>query len=157
LKPEPVSIETSIKGNVASLKALIDRKKLTFKESVLSALPPLMTDPFFVSQLTMNIIENAVKYTPDGGEIDSILRLKDGAIEWTLHDTGIGIPKSSLPKIFEKFFRADNAQKLVPDGTGLGLTIVRSIVDMLGGSIRIESEEGRGTTVEVRLPLKGKE
>jgi PAS domain S-box-containing protein len=150
---EAVDLKQAIEEGAKGLQPHMTRKNLTFQQSVLKSLPLVQSDRFTLMQMIQNILENAVKYTPENGEIDSILTVKENKISWTLHDTGIGIPKKDLPKVFDKFFRTDNAQKMVPDGTGLGLYIAKSIVERMGGTITIESEEGRGTTVEVILPI----
>lgn len=150
---EAIDLKQAIEDSAKALQLHMTRKNLSFKQSVLKSLPFVQSDRFTLMQMIQNILENSVKYTPENGEIDSILTVKENRISWTLHDTGIGIPKKDLPKVFDKFFRTDNAQKMVPDGTGLGLYIVKSIVERMGGTITIESEEGRGTTVEVLIPI----
>jgi signal transduction histidine kinase len=99
-----------------------------------------------------NLLSNALKYTPSGGEVRLSLALQGQAIELHVRDTGIGIPEADQPNLFREFFRATNARALAEVGTGLGLAIVRSIVEQHGGSIEVQSGEGRGTCFRVSLP-----
>jgi signal transduction histidine kinase len=104
-----------------------------------------------------NILSNSVKYTPEGGKIKlSIVLANTENILLKISDTGYGIPKKQHSQIFTKLFRADNVRDKDTDGTGLGLYIVKSIVEKSGGKIWFESpEENRGTTFYVTLPIKG--
>ncbi len=150
---EPMDLVKAVDDARKVLKMQIDEKKISVKQSVLRTIPPVRFNPFFLQQIVQNVLENAVRYTPEGGEIDSILTFKDDMVEWTLHDTGIGIPKENREKVFEKFFRSDNAQRMNPDGTGMGLYIVKSTMDSVGGAVWFDSEEGVGTTMYLRFPL----
>ena len=102
-----------------------------------------------------NLLNNAIKYTPEGGEVTvdyNINRLAHTA-EVTISDTGIGIPADDLPNIFNEFFRAKNAKRAQVTGTGIGLSTVRTLIERYNGHIELESEEGKGTTVHISLPL----
>ena len=109
-------------------------------------------DPELLRQALLNLVSNAIKYTPAGGHIDVRIQAEDGSVCWAIRDTGIGIPEEARSRLFEKFYRADNAVGLETDGTGLGLHLVRLIVHRFGGDIRYESEPGGGTTFSVTLP-----
>ncbi len=100
-----------------------------------------------------NLIENAVNYTPEGGRITISATAEDGAVRIDVSDTGIGIPPDEIGRIFDEFYRATNAEKLTR-GTGLGLSLVKLIVERHGGSISVESTPGMGTTFSLRLPLR---
>lgn len=104
-------------------------------------------------ELLLNLIENAVRYTPAEGRITVSLRRKDGSAELTISDTGIGIPKEDLPRIFDRFYRSDDARALNPKGSGLGLSICRWIVHAHRGEITVASERGQGTTFQIHFPL----
>jgi PAS domain S-box-containing protein len=109
-------------------------------------------DPQLARQVITNLLSNAVKYTPPGGAI-TVRIARDGShLAWSVADSGIGVPKEAQRRLFEKFFRADNALAVETEGTGLGLYIVKLIVERLGGSVRCESEEGQGAVFTVTLP-----
>ncbi len=114
-------------------------------------LPPVFTNPPRLRQMVSNLIENAIKYTPDGGTITVTARAEDDQVVLTVGDTGIGIPPADQPYVFDKFHRAANVQKDFA-GTGLGLSIVKSIVENHGGRIWLDSKPNAGTTFTVVLP-----
>jgi signal transduction histidine kinase len=103
--------------------------------------------------LVRNLVDNAVRYTREGGRVDVELSASDGDVVLVVRDTGLGIPQRDLPRIFERFYRVDRARSRETGGTGLGLAIVRHIVENHGGRISVRSELGRGTSFEVRLPV----
>jgi signal transduction histidine kinase len=132
------------------------QKNLSFKVSVPEDLPKIRGDQEMVEQMLENLVSNAIKYTPEGGNIG--MTFWPGANETVrivLSDSGMGIPKDEIPRLFTEFFRASNVKNVI--GTGLGLTIVKEIVDQHGGQIQVESEEGLGTTFIIHLPLGPKE
>jgi signal transduction histidine kinase len=100
-----------------------------------------------------NIISNAIKYTPDGGDINIRLQQNAANAELTIKDSGIGIPEDALPHLFEEFYRAPNARAQIKEGTGLGLIISKDIITGYGGTIRVSSRENSGTTFTIILPL----
>jgi len=106
-------------------------------------------------QVIVNLVSNAIKYTPSGGKINIDLSQRNGLVRWSIRDTGIGIPKRSQSQLFEKFFRADNVFAIETEGTGLGLYMVRLILKSSGGRIWCESEEGKGSTFTFEIPAKG--
>ncbi|MCH5670788.1 ATP-binding protein [Streptomyces gilvus] len=108
-----------------------------------------------LDRVLMNLLSNAVKFTPDGGTVTVCADVQDGTVVLSVSDTGIGIPAAEQDKLFQRFFRASNAADAAIPGTGLGLTIVRTIVANHGGGTEVHSEEGRGTTITARLPLVG--
>jgi len=127
-------------------------KNLSFKVTVPEDLPKIKGDQEMVEQMLENLVSNAIKYTPEGGRIG--MTFWPGANKTAriiLSDSGIGIPKDEIPRLFTEFFRASNVQNAI--GTGLGLTIVKEIVDQHGGQIQVESEEGLGTTFVIHLPF----
>jgi signal transduction histidine kinase len=102
--------------------------------------------------LVRNLIDNAVRYTGEGGTVDVSVRRDGDVVVVRVADTGIGIPQRELPRIFERFYRVDRARSRETGGTGLGLSIVRHVTENHGGDVTVESELGQGTTFEVRLP-----
>jgi signal transduction histidine kinase len=115
--------------------------------------PAVRGDPERLGQLLDNLLSNAVKFTLAGGRVVVALGRSGGDAVLAVTDTGIGVPAVEQDRIFERFFRASDAQERAIEGTGLGLTIVRAIVEAHGGSVEIASVEGEGTTVRVRIPL----
>lgn len=109
-------------------------------------------DAMRIEQVVTNLVDNALKYT-DKGSVSVTLKPDGPFAVLTVHDTGIGIPKESIPRLFERFYRVDKARSRETGGTGLGLSIVERIVSMHGGYIQVESVVGRGSTFTVRLPL----
>lgn len=130
--------------------------------------PLVRADPGGLRQVLTNLLDNAVRYTPDEGRIEVRARAApaagngrgprdsppapNGYIAFEVHDTGTGIPSDALPRIFERFYRADPARSRAEGGTGLGLSIVKHLVESMGGDIVAESELGKGTTIRFRLP-----
>lgn len=110
-------------------------------------------DPDRLRQLLLILLDNAIRYTPTGGEVRLGLRSEPGEAVLTVSDTGIGIEAEDLPHIFERFYRADKARARESGGTGLGLSIARWIAESHGGSLSVESQVGRGSTFVIRLPL----
>ncbi|MCP4164983.1 MAG: HAMP domain-containing protein [Chloroflexi bacterium] len=113
----------------------------------------VMGDADRLRQMLVNLINNAIQYTPKGGSVDLSLSSAGISTEIIISDTGQGIPPEDLPHIFDRFYRADKARSRAVGGTGLGLSIVKWVVDAHGGDISVESTEGEGTTFRVQLPL----
>lgn len=115
-------------------------------------LPPLDADAERVHQVLFNLVDNAVRFTPAGGEVTIAAHRHNGSIEISVADTGVGIPPEHLPRLFERFYRVDPARSRGDGGTGIGLAIARSVVEAHGGHIRAESEVGRGSLFAFDLP-----
>ncbi len=111
-------------------------------------------DALKLQQVVYNVIDNAIKYTPRGGEVETSLTRAGKKAIIRISDTGIGIPAEDLPHIFDRFYRVDKARSRATGGTGLGLSIVKQIVQLHGGSITAVSTEGKGTTFEIELPIQ---
>lgn len=109
--------------------------------------------PDWLKQILINLLENAIKYTPEAGKIELSYTHDQEYAYLKIKDTGIGIPAKDLPFIFERFYRVDKARSRNGGGTGLGLSIVKFICDMIGGKIQVESESGSGTTFTIKMPL----
>ena len=111
-----------------------------------------MADEQGLEQVLKNLVENAIRYTAEGGEIFLRLAERGENVEIAVQDNGNGIPPSALPRIFERFYRVDPARTREGGGTGLGLAIVRHLAHAMEGEVWAESEVGKGTTIRLRLP-----
>ena len=152
VKLAPADASELARGVVASAAAHLPPEI----ELVLSAPEPgpqVVADPDGLRQVLVNLVENAVKYSPDGGRVVVELESHDGRVRFAVRDAGLGIPASEHERIFEKFYRLDPNLSRGVGGTGLGLYICREIVRRMGGRIRVESEPGRGSTFSFELPL----
>ena len=109
-----------------------------------------------LKELMLNLISNGIKYTEPGGSVTVQVRTQDGRAVLTVADTGIGIPEEAQSRVFERFYRVDKGRARKNGGTGLGLAIVKHIVQLYGGTVRLESEVGKGSTFTVTLPLAEK-
>jgi len=136
---------------------LMQEKGQTVSVHIGDNLNPVWADSQMLRQVVLNLISNAMKYTPREGKIKIAVRRVDHGLRWEVTDTGIGIPKSDLGKLFEKFYRAGNAHAVETEGTGLGLYLVRLIVEQFGGKVWCTSEEGIGSTFAFTLPLSIRE
>jgi signal transduction histidine kinase len=150
----PVALGELATDVVAQTQGLATQAGVTIVTDIPPGLPPVHGDVAGLRQLVGNLVSNAVRYTPRGGSVAVRLQRTDSALRLEVEDTGIGIPKDDLPRIFEEFFRSANARSHTSDGTGLGLTIVKAVAEQHGGSVAVESEPSRGTRFTVDLPLK---
>ena len=137
--------------NIASeLESLINERGLSLSIAVGASLPRVRTDPTHLRQILVNLIGNAVKYTPAGGRVDVGVRAEDGRAILTVADTGAGIPADELPRIWDRLFRGDTSR--TERGLGLGLSLVKAVVEAHGGTVEVQSEPGKGTELTVTLP-----
>lgn len=146
IQPKPVCIIRSVRMVMNIFGPQISEKQL----HVEFVYPPhgflIFADENLLNQVLINLLDNAIKYTPRGGKIVIHCRRQDTRILTTFTDTGVGIPHDSIPRVFERFYRVDKARSRNQGGTGLGLAIVKHIVESHGGDIFVESEVGRGST-----------
>lgn len=146
IEPSPVDLSMLAQEEVEQLKEVAEIKQITLTYTKPAWFPKLMLDETKIRQVIMNFIDNAIYYTPVGGYIDVRLTEKPSTVELRVSDNGIGVPRSEQPHLFTKFYRATNARRARPDGTGLGLFMAKKAVTAQGGSIIFSSQEGRGST-----------
>lgn len=153
-----VDLNEVIETVIQSVRAQIEAKRLTLTLDIPTTLPPVWGDHGRVVQILTNLISNAYKYTPDGGQIHIAVNGKSSrCLNISVSDTGVGISPEDQQKLFTKFFRADDPRVRDVPGTGLGLSITRSLVEIHGGEIWLQSEPDRGTTFTFTLPIAGSE
>jgi PAS domain S-box-containing protein len=149
---EPCAVVPLISQVVNQLEEQVHEKQIQLNVRVDANLPPVTGNAMRLRQVLSNLISNAIKYTPDGGEISVRAKLSHNEIVVSVQDTGIGIPVSDQPHIFDKFYRVDRPEQAHIKGTGLGLAITRSIVEKLEGRIWVQSEVNVGSTFSFALP-----
>ncbi len=151
LKRGPVNI-AEVTARVADrLRAQADRAGLQMGVDVAPGLPPVSADEARIEQVLVNLVHNAIKFTPAGGRIGVSARSEGDRLLVSVSDTGVGISEDDLPRVFERFYKADRAR--AGGGTGLGLAIARHVVEAHGGRIWVDSVEGRGATFTFSLPI----
>ncbi len=155
--PHPVVINPLVDKVVNQLRPVADEKAQELRVGVAAEALTVVATAEGIERILVNLVGNAIKYTPRGGRVEVVLERLDGEARLTVRDTGIGIPQEAQAHLFEEFFRAENAKAVEREGTGLGLSIVKSLVDRYGGRIGVESAVGKGTTFTVFLPLRPEE
>lgn len=146
-------IDTAIGEVLSVMKPLADKKSINIKfDNKVTNMVKL--DYQKTQQIFYNLVSNAIKFTPKNGEINISSTTKDKFIELSVQDSGVGIPKSAQEKIFDKFVQLENTYTKTGSSTGLGLTITKRFVEMMNGTIRLESEEGKGANFIILLPVE---
>ena len=154
-RAETVSLAEVLEGVLATMRPRAERRGISLEVDVRGD-SRVRANPDHLRALWSHLIDNAIRYTPSGGRVtvslwtDPERNLAVGAVS----DTGIGIPADEIPRIFEEFYRTEEGKRMQETGTGLGLPIVRQVVETYGGSIEVESEVGRGTTFRFTLPIE---
>jgi signal transduction histidine kinase len=151
LERRPLSLGALLDRSVQELGHLSTRHTIVLEG--LPDLPSIDADPDRLAQVITNLVTNAVRYSPDGGQIRVRAEVRDGAVVTSVADQGIGIPADRLGRIFEKFYRVDNRVTRAVGGTGLGLAICRELIQAHGGDVWVESTAGVGSTFSFSLPL----
>jgi two-component system sensor histidine kinase/response regulator len=151
VKKKTVSVAKVLDEVAGLMRAEAQRKGLTLKVQVAKQ-PEMLADEEHLKQLWTNLLSNGIRYTPRGGSVVVSLDEEDGRIVGVVSDTGIGIAVDDIPRIFEEFYRTPQAKQIEEHGTGLGLPIVKEIIETYGGSIEVESKLDEGTTFTFTLP-----
>lgn len=155
IERKPVNLSHVADKALGELKEMISRKELEITKDYAADLPIIQADPDIILVTFQNILSNAVKYTPEQGQVSITIHQVDESVRIAIKDTGLGIPKEEQKHIFQKLYRASNVEKENIEGTGLGLYIVKSAIEAGGGKIWFESEANKGTTFYIQIPLSG--
>lgn len=152
---QTIDIVSFVKSLIGEAKVIADRAGVKMSFSGPEQVINLNADPEHIGIAISNLIDNAIKYTMNGGSVTVSLDSVENSefIKISISDTGVGIPQNEISEIFKKFYRGSNIVRLEPNGSGLGLYIVRNIIKNHGGEISVQSEIGRGTTFSITLPL----
>lgn len=154
IKSDPLRIKDLFKGLSSAIRQIAAEKNVLVQTHVDPALDTILTDRDKLEKILLNLLFNALKFTPSGGRIELLANRKDQEILLTVSDTGIGIAEKNLAFVFDRFWQADNSSRRKYQGVGIGLALVKELSEMMGGGVRVTSTEGKGTSFTVRLPFQ---
>jgi len=154
LKEESFSMIDLIEKTIIESKPVLLASNITINFKKGENIPNIISDSFWIKQAFKNLVDNAIRYQKGKGQVDILLEKRQKNIYLAVQDSGVGIPKVDQKYIFQKFFRARNVLKKQTSGTGLGLFIVKGVIEKLGGKINFTSEENKGSTFWFSLPIK---
>src|SRR5262249_42488801 len=158
LEPLTFDLGALLVSVIDGLRPLTDARRIRLEAAVEQELPTIVRDPRRIQQVVVNLLNNALKFTPAGGHIVLRAGRETSTVEFTVSDTGVGITPDFLPHVFERFRRGDSARNGEPAGLGLGLAIARHLVELHGGTIAAESRgPGTGATFRVHLPTSARQ
>jgi len=146
-----LSLSDVIERAVSVFSHQADESDIKINVKITDNIPRVEADEDMMTQVMENLISNAIKYSPDGGLVTIKATADDNFVTVSVSDTGIGIPPNALDKVFERFYRVNDERVRVASGTGLGLALVKEMIEKHGGSICLESELGKGSTLTFRL------
>ncbi len=160
LESGSMKLQASLQNIVPIIKALLqsfcpyaERKKINLIFNSLEDEIVLMFDKDKIEKIIINILSNAFKFTPDGGSIEVTITTDEEYINVIISDTGIGIPEEKIPKIFDRFYQVDGSYTKESEGTGIGLSLTKELIELHKGKIEVQSKEGKGTTFRISIPL----
>ncbi len=153
LPKSPVNLGDLVASTVEQLHLLADERSIAIEQDVTPAVL-VSGDPLRLQQMVVNLLDNAIKYTPEGGRVKVNVARNGSVAILAVADTGIGIPAESMPHVFDRFYRADKARTRDTGGAGLGLSIVKAICSAHGGKVSVSSSEGIGSTFTLELPFR---
>lgn len=155
MEPQEIHLEDLVASSVEEFVPLTEQKHINLSFTKPS-LPKVLIEPSLYRQIINNLLTNAIRYTPENGDVTITLgQNEDDAYQLDVADTGIGIPITAQAKLFSRFYRADNARLVESEGSGLGLYLIKRILDLCGGKVWYDTEEGKGTTFHVIIPPGG--
>jgi two-component system phosphate regulon sensor histidine kinase PhoR len=150
---KPVAVAELLSQAADAIRSLTEKKSIAVRLDPVAEDLEAECDPEAIHQVLMNLLDNAVKYTPEGGLVTLGAQRVGQDVEVYVRDTGIGIAADEIPRLFERFYRVDRARSRALGGTGLGLAIVKHLVRAHHGSVRVQSEPGAGSTFCFRIPM----
>ncbi|MEI6726857.1 MAG: GAF domain-containing sensor histidine kinase, partial [Actinomycetes bacterium] len=156
LNREPVDLRAALLGVLPVVKPRAQDKRIRISTFLPTDLPPVLADPGKLNQVLLNLITNGIKYTHENGSVSVEARTSGDLVEIWVNDTGIGIAKEDQQKVFQRFTQIDSSATRSQGGTGLGLAIVKELVEMHGGSIRVQSKLGKGSSFVFTMPISSK-
>jgi signal transduction histidine kinase len=154
IRPRPLAVADVVAPPLEMLRQKAEARGVELGADVAEGLPPISGDRDRVEQVLINLVDNAIKYTPAGGRIDVELIADRAGASLRVSDTGIGVPADERERLFQRFFRGSNIRSEGLPGTGLGLTISRTVIERHGGTITLSDHgDAPGTTVQIELPI----
>ena len=154
VRSEPLRVQDFFKGLSSAIRQVAAEKNVQVQSHVDETLKAILTDRDKLEKILLNLLFNAIKFTPSGGRIELKAENKDDQVILTVSDTGVGIAEKNLPFVFERFWQADNSSRRKYQGVGIGLALVKELSEMMGGGVSVTSVEGKGAAFTVRLPYK---
>ncbi len=154
VKREPLQVTDFVKGLASAARQVADDKRLRLETYVDSGLGAVLADRDKLEKILLNLVFNALKFTPAGGRVELRAEKLQEHFVLTVADTGMGISEQNLPYVFDRFWQADGSSKRKYQGVGIGLALVKELVEIQGGTVEVKSEEGKGTKFSVRLPYE---
>jgi len=154
VKHEPLNVNDFVKGLASAARQVADDKRLRLETVVDPELGTIVSDRDKLEKIVLNLVFNALKFTPAGGRVELRAEKQDDAFVITVSDTGMGISAKNLPFVFDRFWQADGTSKRKYQGVGIGLALVKELTEVQGGKVDVQSTEGKGTVFTVRLPFQ---
>ena len=154
VKNEPLEVADFIKGLASAARQVAEDKHIKLETYTDLRLGVVAADPDKLEKVVLNLLFNALKFTPDGGRVELRAEKQGDKLVLIVNDTGIGIAEKNLPFIFDRFWQADSSAQRKYQGVGIGLALVKELTEMMHGAVAVESQEGKGTTFTVRLPYQ---
>jgi signal transduction histidine kinase len=152
LQKTPISVNVFLGGILHSVRSLAEGKGIHLAHHVSPEVQGVLADPDKLEKVFLNLFFNALKFTPAGGRVEARATIEDDRVVFTVTDTGVGIPDDKLPFVFDRFWQGDTSAQRKYQGAGIGLAIVKELVEAHGGSVQVQSRRGTGTSMIVRLP-----
>jgi signal transduction histidine kinase len=154
LKEKEVDLGELTKKIISGFEPFAKASNVEIKLTIQPGLPPIISDPSQLELVIENLLDNSIRYIKDKGMVEIKIEKKDKFFRFEIKDTGVGIPEADQRHIFQKFFRSENVLRYQTQGSGLGLYIVKSIIDKMGGKIDFRSKENKGSTFWFTIPIK---